>query len=225
MEGHAFHDVMHETWFLAARLRNESGSGTGSFAVCVFAPVKTGIRASLYNAGLYAGIRVESSHSQCFRASELSMLKIAAVSFNDNLYNAVQNATKEVCKWSDVSTRELKMESPLWKQAFRTSALLNRLGLCTWDAFAHEVSEELVIDAYKWLQRGGVRFGYIIIDDGWQDGGDKGPTFKSPSRDSDADKLCSFCANSKFRGSLKHCGKNKVQCIRLDDNFGILEGC
>ena len=46
---------------------------------------------------------------------------------------------------------------------------IDHLGWCTWDAFYHEVCEEVVQQGVDHMQKGGHRPGFVIIDGGWQD--------------------------------------------------------
>ena len=43
------------------------------------------------------------------------------------------------------------------------------LGWCTWDAFYHEVTPSGVRAGLEAFRRGGIRPGFLILDDGWQD--------------------------------------------------------
>ncbi|RME69551.1 MAG: hypothetical protein D6781_08385 [Verrucomicrobia bacterium] len=47
-------------------------------------------------------------------------------------------------------------------------AYIDYLGWCTWDAFYQDVSADGIREGLLQLTRGGVRPGFIIIDDGWQ---------------------------------------------------------
>ena len=51
----------------------------------------------------------------------------------------------------------------------RTPAFMDHLGWCTWDAFYHDVSEAKVLAGLRSFDRGGVRPGFVILDDGWLD--------------------------------------------------------
>ena len=47
--------------------------------------------------------------------------------------------------------------------------IVDHFGWCTWDAFYHTVDAEKVISGLESLQKAGIRPGWMIIDDGWQD--------------------------------------------------------
>ena len=50
----------------------------------------------------------------------------------------------------------------------RVPALIDRLGWCTWDAFGTAVEADGVVSGVRSLRDLGVRPGFVIIDDGWQ---------------------------------------------------------
>lgn len=214
MQGHAFHDVNDETRFFLAVLSISGSSSSPLYAACTFlASSITGIRASLFNVGKYGAIRVESSQNVPFAVSTLNDFNLAVLCMGSDLYETIEATTKSVAFEGRLSTRMEKMSSALWHDISRSSVILNYLGLCTWDAFAHKVSEDLVLAAFEWLRRGKIPIHYIIVDDGWQDGGDQGPEFKRTDHEPKIDTLCSYEANTKFKKSLK--GLAEKSCCKI----------
>ncbi|KAK9470465.1 glycoside hydrolase superfamily [Dipodascopsis tothii] len=74
---------------------------------------------------------------------------------------------------------------PLWYEQW-----LDYFGFCTWNSMGIDVSHDGIIDALKDLHRTGVRVGFVIIDDGWQ-------------QTNDRRQLQAFEANAKFPGGLR----------------------
>ncbi|KAJ3414638.1 hypothetical protein HDV05_006279 [Chytridiales sp. JEL 0842] len=69
------------------------------------------------------------------------------------------------------------------------TTLIDYLGWCTWNSFYEKVSEEKVKQQLKVLQDSGIRVGYVLIDDGWQDVDDQS-------------RLSSIAPNEKFNKSF-----------------------
>lgn len=51
----------------------------------------------------------------------------------------------------------------------RLPNFVDDLGWCTWDAFYRAVDARKVLDGLETFHEGGVRPGFVILDDGWQD--------------------------------------------------------
>ncbi|RYG45851.1 hypothetical protein EON79_11615 [bacterium] len=73
-------------------------------------------------------------------------------------------------------------------------AFIESFGWCTWDAFYQDVSQEKVREGLQSFKNGGIRPGFLILDDGWQSVSN-GPTAHQS-------RLTSFAANDKFGGDL-----------------------
>ncbi|BCU70029.1 Sip1-related alpha-galactosidase [Stygiolobus caldivivus] len=81
---------------------------------------------------------------------------------NEDPYSAIREAFVEMSKYSTVKLRE---EKPRPK-------VLGKLGWCSWNAFLTNVSEEEVVKTVRGLKDRGVKLGYVLIDDGWQERGE-----------------------------------------------------
>ncbi|RYG38745.1 hypothetical protein EON81_02750 [bacterium] len=73
-------------------------------------------------------------------------------------------------------------------------AFIDTFGWCTWDAFYQDVSHDKVREGLQSFKSGGIRPGYLILDDGWQTVS-SGPTVHQS-------RLTSFQPNEKFGGDL-----------------------
>ena len=71
---------------------------------------------------------------------------------------------------------------------------MDNLGWCTWNAFYHEVGADKVAEALESFRAAGIKPGFVILDDGWQQVGETGTGGKW---------LTGFGANEKFPGGLK----------------------
>lgn len=50
-----------------------------------------------------------------------------------------------------------------------TPAFADYFGWCTWNACYHDVNAEKILKSMESLRRGGIRPGFVLLDDGWQD--------------------------------------------------------
>ena len=74
-------------------------------------------------------------------------------------------------------------------------AFVDRFGWCTWDAFHHAVSHDLVKEGLESFAAGGILPKFLILDDGWQS------VARMPSGEI---RLTAFEANEKFPGGLQN---------------------
>jgi raffinose synthase len=102
----------------------------------------------------------------------------------DDPYNLVSEGAMSLSQY--MGSGRLRREKML-------PALMDRFGWCTWDAFYHSVSHDLIHEGLKSFAAGGIIPKFLILDDGWQSVG------RMPSGE---DRLTSFEANQKFPGGL-----------------------
>jgi len=109
---------------------------------------------------------------------------VAYVAFGENLDELIERSSAEVAK--KLGTVRLRREG-------QPPPFVDEFGWCTWDAFYHEVSHDLVRTGLESFRRGGVEPRLLILDDGWQS------TRKAPTGE---ERLTALSANEKFPGGL-----------------------
>ncbi|PXF46636.1 putative galactinol--sucrose galactosyltransferase 6 [Gracilariopsis chorda] len=216
-------DVQHETVFVLNELRKthqhpqqDLSSRAGHLkarslveyvAILFLADAKRGLRTTLFSTGTYPAIRIESGRCESLRIDDISRAHTCYMLASPDVHTVTGDLIEEVShRLRTFSSRRAKMRSPEWTCLMsRHQPILKSLGFCTWDAFGHNVSEAKVMDTMEWFRSRGVRFGYLILDDGWQGGGDAGPNFEhSPEAKRFTDRPClvSYGPNRKFSGSV-----------------------
>jgi hypothetical protein len=78
---------------------------------------------------------------------------------NEDPYKAIRIAFEEM---SDYSIAKLREKKPKPK-------ILGKLGWCSWNAFLTDVRKDDLVKVVKGLKDRGIRLGYVLIDDGWQE--------------------------------------------------------
>lgn len=68
-------------------------------------------------------------------------------------------------------SKQLRTFRPRWEKPL--PRWIDLLGWCTWDAFYREVSEDGVMEGLEAARKTQVPFGFMILDDGWQDTDDR----------------------------------------------------
>lgn len=86
---------------------------------------------------------------------------VLALSASPNPYKAVKDAYE--------AAMTLAGRAHLLRKHKRLPEVFKHLGWCSWNAFWREPSEEKILAAYKSLLESGVKPGFVLIDDGWQD--------------------------------------------------------
>lgn len=85
---------------------------------------------------------------------------IASISVSDNPYMAVKQSVNLASSFVAFKPREIK----------RRPLILDKIGWCSWNALLTEdLSHENVVKIVGGLLNRGLRLGWVIIDDGWQD--------------------------------------------------------
>ena len=81
--------------------------------------------------------------------------------------------------------------------------LFEKLGWCSWDAFYKEITEEGMLAKAAEIREKKLPFGWLLIDDGWQDYADE--------------RMRSYGSNpQKFPGSLSHCVQALKEACGID---------
>ena len=75
-------------------------------------------------------------------------------------YALIDDAFARVVKEMGLGKRRAEKQVPRWVES---------LGWCTWNACYHNVDHEKVIAGLRSFAKGGVRPGFVILDDGWQE--------------------------------------------------------
>ncbi|ARM75438.1 Sip1-related alpha-galactosidase [Acidianus manzaensis] len=87
--------------------------------------------------------------------------KIAWVLFigeSDDPYASIRNSFESMASKLPVKLRETK----------RKPRIIGKLGWCSWNAFLTTLDSEKVTNTVRKIEEKGIRFGFIIIDDGYQ---------------------------------------------------------
>ena len=85
---------------------------------------------------------------------------IASITIDEDPYKAVENCVKAASSYAVFKPREMK----------KTPIIMEKFGWCSWNALlTDDLSHENVIRIVKGILDRGVRLGWVIIDDGWQD--------------------------------------------------------
>lgn len=217
--GDGLHSCHQETQFVLSSLpapqdscRRDEQDRKKKFLVLV--PIidrARGIRASIFGVanGRYPGIRLETGRCAPLQINEVLRVKACIASFAEDPYDAIRYAVDySAVIVESFSSRTSKISSTTWEPIISSDrkGLLNALGYCTWDGYGHEVNEKMTTQALQWLSTEGISLGFVIIDDGWQAGGEAGPNYEH-HEDSGASTgrptLSSFRANEKFSHSLR----------------------
>lgn len=176
-------------------------------AILFLADAKCRLRTTLFSTGTYPAIRIESGRCESLRIDDIFRAHTCYMLTSPDIYAVTGDLIEEVSyRMRTFSSRQEKIRSQKW--TFLTSKhqpILGSLGFCTWDAFGHNVSEARVMETMQWFRSKGIRFGYLVLDDGWQGGGGAGPNFEYSSEAkslTDRPRLVSYGPNSKFSSSL-----------------------
>ncbi len=129
--------------------------------------------------GTSAGIVVECDGA--LKGARTARARLAFVMQGKEPYQLVHDAMAVVAEHT--GTFRLREQKPV-------PAYAELLGWCTWDAFYHNVDASKVLAGLRSFAKGGVRPGFMILDDGWEQ--------------RDADFLSSFEPDRrKFPGGFK----------------------
>lgn len=158
---------MDETFFILARIESTTPPLYCALMLCVDSV--TGLRSSAFPVPSFGiAVRIESGLRYPIKLSQLDNSLVAAISCNQNPYQAVRQLIQILVRTGvNFSSRLDKIASPQWISRL-SDPLLSSLGYCTWDAFGTNISRRACIDTVKWLQQVLIPVGYSIVDDGWQ---------------------------------------------------------
>jgi len=85
---------------------------------------------------------------------------IASISVDNNPYVAIKQSVSLASSFVAFKSREIKRRPPI----------LDKIGWCSWNALlTDDLSHENVVRIVSGLLNRGLRLGWVIIDDGWQD--------------------------------------------------------
>jgi len=75
-------------------------------------------------------------------------------------YLMLEEAFNTVVEQMGLGKRRIEKQLPPW---------IDCLGWCTWNAFYHQVTHDKVLEGLRSFAEGGIRPGFVILDDGWQE--------------------------------------------------------
>lgn len=199
-------------------------------AALLLVDARRGVRASLFGRKTCVALRLENGRCEGLRVVDVEGMAVCVLGMDVSPYEAVRRAVEAAAEIvGEFCSRNDKLSSALWADKTRGIAALDRLGYCTWDAFRHEVTEDMVVETVRWLESENVKVGYVIVDDGWQGGGGGGPDCVEDVTSGGGERrprLSSFGANDKFSGSLRNLGKETgIQVIAWATIIGYWGGC
>ncbi|OYT30998.1 MAG: hypothetical protein B6U94_04675 [Thermofilum sp. ex4484_79] len=90
-----------------------------------------------------------------------SDLYVLALAVGDDVYQIIEETYREV--FHVLGKEYLLRENKDFPELFEY------LGWCSWNALYHSVSDDKVIEITESILRKGLKLGYVLIDDGWQD--------------------------------------------------------
>jgi raffinose synthase len=122
---------------------------------------------------------------------------VAFISTGPNPFPLIEAAVQIVAQ-------RLKSFRP--RQEKKTPAFVDYLGWCTWDAFYQKVTQADVFAGLASFQKGGIRLGFSILDDGWLDHQDDQLRSFQINRDKFPDGLAALVATAKRRYGLRYFG-------------------
>lgn len=215
--GKELHNCEEETQFVLGSFSNPNSKreqlnhAENEFLVLLpLIDIKNGIRGSLFGVSKshYCGIRLETGRCVPLQVSDVRGITVCVAVFAGDPYDAVRGAVElSSTIVTSFSSRFEKLSNRKWPVFTNCpkKGILNSLGYCTWDSYGHEVCQSVLVKTLRFLAEDGILLGYMIVDDGWQAGGDAGPNFEH-SQDSriktGRPTLSSFEANEKFSRSL-----------------------
>jgi len=85
---------------------------------------------------------------------------IAYAAFGHDLYKLVDESVRAVA----AHTKSFRV-----REEKKTPAFVDYLGWCSWDAFYSKVDERKFLSALRSFREGGIKPGFVILDDGWLD--------------------------------------------------------
>lgn len=190
-----------ETQFLLVEMRSACNSGLEYVAAAALIDPVCGLRSSLFGNEQLC-IRVESGLQGGIPLKRLNNVRVLSVTRRLRLHDAVKSTlSSAAASLGTFSIRSEKLDSREWAELAECTRqpVLSGLGWCSWDAFGLNVCEEDIVRSVSSICSAGIPLRYVIVDDGWQDGGCQ---WESPDS-LDRPPLRSFSANAKFGGSLK----------------------
>ncbi len=141
------------------------------------------VSAENYSTYMYADARSIRIEPRSFmKINRGGVVPLFAIVLSENPYELYPSAFKIAGEFLD---------SPLALRSDREfPEFFEYLGWCSWNAYQKDVTEERVLEAVEKLLNSGVKIGFVLLDDGWQDISE--------------DALVSFSANKeKFPNGLK----------------------
>ena len=205
LDNESLNNLLHETSFVLMKLdRSGESLDQNQFACIVVAGSSTSTqRVTMFSTGTFPALRIESVCLDLPLVDDINGMVVAHCALGTDPFSAVRAAFESLSRMAPAcSSRSYKLSSAKWDPLNEKATVLNHLGFCTWDALGHKCDEESVLAALKWFASKGVQIRYLVVDDGWQDGGSSGPLSADDPADEPSPKLVSFSANDKFPYSL-----------------------
>ncbi|MGV9172078.1 MAG: Sip1-related alpha-galactosidase [Promethearchaeia archaeon] len=113
---------------------------------------------NLYLNGKKEGLEVMADNN-C-ESGKIKVLTGLYIAIGENLYEMLEQASKAICKFIDVGKLRKDKEVPEWAEY---------LGYCTWNTFYRKVNQEKLIRMVNTIvKEKGIKLGFVILDDGWQ---------------------------------------------------------
>lgn len=172
-------EVPEETQFL---LFEKEGTYTLFYALAA-----DRARASFFSEGGILYVKAETGDRSVCAAEN----PVAYYICGEDPYRLSAQAAEDICRL--VGTGRLRSDKIV-------PSFCNRLGFCTYNSFGSDLSEEKIVGALQQFLKKGVRIGFLIFDEGWQN--------------VKANRLVSFAPDpSKFPYGLAHAIRNiKQKC-------------
>jgi raffinose synthase len=168
-QGSAWEDVPAQTQFL---LWEREAGGYG-----ILLPMLSGDHVSSLQ-GDKGGVRLFAASGHINNSEEQRVLAYSAI--GADIYTLVNRSIQAIVTLSKSFRLRTQKKMP---------AFVDHLGWCSWDAFYSKVNERKFMSAMNSFEKGGLKPGFVILDDGWLE--------------NRGDLLCSFGPNrEKFPNGI-----------------------
>ncbi|HEY8994914.1 MAG TPA: Sip1-related alpha-galactosidase, partial [Lacunisphaera sp.] len=185
-QGTAWQDVPAQTQFL---LWEREAGGYG-----ILLPMLSGDHVNTLQ-GDPGGVRLFAASGHVNRSEEQRVLAYSAI--GADIYTLVNRSVQAIVTLSKTFRLRTQKKVP---------AFVDHLGWCSWDAFYSKVDERKFLSAMNSFEKGGLKPGFVILDDGWLE--NKGDLLCSfgPNREKFPDGIESFTRKVKEKFGIKFFG-------------------
>jgi raffinose synthase len=128
---------------------------SGGFGILL--PLLSGDHVSTLQ-GEKGGVRLVAAGGEKNRVEKEQAVAYAAT--GQNIYDLVDKSMQAVAAYTKSFRLRCQKKAP---------EFVDYLGWCSWDAFYSKIDEAKFLSALNSFQRGGIKPGFVILDDGWLD--------------------------------------------------------